>query len=159
MNHDAARRYRLQAAEFASPVGVIVQAYDQIVRALQQAAGALEGGNIEYKTKEVDRALLIASHLQSMLDHEAGPKVAAKLEAFYETMRYQIVKTSAESSGTGLREIAGYFRTLREAWQVVERENPALPAGAAPRRQPAPPAPLPASTDLSAETVPSDWSA
>lgn len=157
MSYDAARNYRLQAAEFASPVGVIVQAYDQIVRALRQAAQALETGNFEYKTREVDRALLIASHLQSMLDHEAGPKVAGKLEVFYETMRYQTVKASADPSGDGLREVAGYFNTLREAWQVVEKENPTLPPNAnrSARRPPA--ASLAAETP--AEKASSNWSA
>jgi flagellar protein FliS len=157
MSYDAARNYRVQAAEFASPVGVIVQAYDQITRALNQAARALESGDIELKTREVDRALMITTHLEDMLDHEAGPEVANKLAVFYETMRYQMVKASAQTSGDSLREVGTYFTTMRETWQTVEREHPTLPAGAAP----APRRSVPSSsvTDFPADRVASNWSA
>ena len=158
MSCDAARNYRLQTAEFASPVGVIVQAYEQTIRALHDAGRAADQGKIEMKTQEVNRALSIVSHLQGMLDHEAGLKVAGKLEVFYETMRYQIVKASAQSSGDGLREVSNYFVTLREAWRVVEREHPMLPEGAAasaPRRS----AQLQPRADCPTEQVPTIWSA
>lgn len=157
MSHDAARNYRLQTAECAGPVGVIVQAYEQIVRALHQAGRAADDGRIELKTQEVNRALAITSHLEAMLDHEAGPKVADKLEVFYETMRYQIVKASAQPAGDGLREVSKYFITLQEAWRAVEREHPVLPGGATPPpRRSAPPQP---STDFPTEPAPSTWNA
>jgi flagellar biosynthetic protein FliS len=155
MSYNAARNYRLQAAEFASPVGVIVQAYEQIIRALQEAARSADSGKIEHKTKEANRAIGIVSHLEAMLDHEAGPKVATKLEVFYETMRYQIVKASAQRTGDGLREVSNYFVPLRDAWRVVESEHPTLPGGAtpAPRRH----TPLP--TDFPADQASSNWNA
>ena len=156
MSCDAARNYRLQTAECAGPVGVIVQAYEQIVRALHQAGRAADEGSIELKTQEVNRALTITSHLQAMLDHEAGPKVADKLELFYETMRYQILKASAQPSGDNLREVSRYFLTLQEAWRVVERDHPVLPAGVAPPRRPAPLQPSP---DFPTEPAPSTWNA
>ncbi len=128
MGYDVARNYRMQAAEFASPVGVIVQAYEQITSALHKGARAADTRQIEEKTQEVNRALLILGHLQAMLDHNAGPKVAEKLETFYETMRYQIVVASAKPSGDALRKVSEYFVPLRDAWRVVEREHPTLPA-------------------------------
>jgi flagellar biosynthetic protein FliS len=127
MSYDAATKYRMDVGEYASPVGVIVQAYDQVVGALRRAAADLEGGHIEHKTQEIDRVLLLVVHLQSMLDHEAGPRVAATLNAFYETMRFEIVKASAQPMGEPLRQVATYFSKLHSAWQVVEREHPALP--------------------------------
>jgi flagellar biosynthetic protein FliS len=133
MSRNPANRYRMDAAEFASPMGLVVQAYDQIIRALREAAAALESGNIELKTNQTNRALLLISHLQSALDHQAGPKVADRLNVFYETMRYQIVKASAQSSGDGLREVAVYFSSLRTAWQTVERETATVPSSGAGR--------------------------
>ena len=155
MSYDVARNYRIQAAEFASPVGVIVQAYEQVIRALQEAARAADSGKFEHKTSEVNRALAIVSHLEAMLDHEAGPKVANKLEVFYETMRYQIVKASAQPTGDGLREVSDYFVPVRDAWQVVEGEHPTLPGGVTPasnRRTLLP-------SDFPADEAPSNWSA
>jgi flagellar secretion chaperone FliS len=155
MSYDVARNYRVQVAEFASPVGVIVQAYEQIIRALQEAARAADSGKFEHKTNEANRAMAIVSHLEAMLDHEAGPKVANKLEVFYETMRYQIVKASAQPNGDGLREVSDYFVPMRDAWQVVEREHPTLPGGVTPasnRRKLLP-------SDFPAEEAPSNWSA
>jgi flagellar biosynthetic protein FliS len=155
MSYDVARNYRLQAAEFASPVGLIVQAYEQIIRALQEAARAADSGKFEHKTSEANRAMAIVSHLEAMLDHEAGPKVANKLETFYETMRYQIVKASAQPTGDGLREVSNYFVPMRDAWRVVESEHPTLPGGATPpptRRTLLP-------SDFPAEQASSNWNA
>ena len=155
MSYDVARNYRIQAAEFASPVGVVVQAYEQIIRALHQAARAADEGKIELKTNEANRALSIVCHLELMLDREAGPEVADKLTVFYETMRYQILKASAQSSGDALREVSNYFVPLRDAWRVVESEHPTLPGGATPAPQPR--ASIP--TDFPADQAPSNWSA
>ncbi len=128
MGYDVARNYRMQAAEFASPLGVIVQAYEQITGALQKSARAADARKIEEKTREVNRALAIIGHLEAMLDHEVGPKVAEKLEVFYRTMSYQIVRASAQGSGDDLRKVSEYFVPLRDAWRVVERENPTFSA-------------------------------
>ena len=136
-------------------MGVIVQAYEQIIRALQEAAGAADSGKYEHKTSETNRALAIVSHLEAMLDHEAGPNVANKLQVFYQTMRYQIVKASAQTSGNALREVSNYFVPLRDAWRVVESEHPTLPGGVTPastRRSLLP-------SDFPADEVPSNWSA
>ncbi len=155
MSYDAARSYRVQAAEFASPVGVIVQAYEQVIRALQEAARAADSGKFEQKTNQTNRAMAIVCHLEAMLDHEVGPKVAGKLEVFYETMRYQIVKASAQPTGDGLREVSNYFVPVRDAWRVVESEHPTLPGGATPaskRRTLLP-------SDFPAEQASSNWNA
>ena len=127
VDYDVARNYRMQDAEFASPVGVIVQAYEQITSALHRSARAADAREIEEKTQQVNRALLILGHLQAMLDHKAGPQIAEKLETFYETMRYQIVTASAKPSGDALRQVSKYFVPLRDAWRVVERQHPTLP--------------------------------
>jgi len=129
MGYDVARNYRMQAAEFASPVGIIVQAYEQVTGALHKGARAADARKIEEKTQEVNRALAIIGHLEAMLDHKAGPKVAEKLEVFYQTMRYQIVKASSKNSGEDLRKVSDYFVPLRDAWLVVERENPTIGHG------------------------------
>lgn len=127
MGYDVARNYRTQAAEFASPLGVIVLAYEEITSALHRSARAADAHKIEEKTQEVNRALAFIGHLEAMLDHEAGPKVAEKLEIFYKTMSYQIVRASAQSSGDDLRKVSEYFVPLRDAWRVVERDHPTLP--------------------------------
>jgi flagellar biosynthetic protein FliS len=132
MSYDVARNYRLQAAEFASPVGVVVQAYEQITRALHNSARAADVQRIEEKTREVNRALSIIGHLQAMLDPKAGPKVAEKLDVFYQTMCVQILQASAKKTGEDLRKVSQYFIPLRDAWRTVERENPTLPAGVPP---------------------------
>lgn len=124
MGYDVARNYRMQAAEFASPLGVIVQAYEQITSALHRSARAADAHKIEEKTSEVNRALSIIGHLEAMLDHEAGAQVAEKLEIFYKTMSYQIIRASAQSSGDDLRKVSEYFVPLRDAWRVVEQDNP-----------------------------------
>jgi flagellar secretion chaperone FliS len=114
------RSYRQQAGEFATPAQIVGQAYDQIIRALHLAARAVERRDIEFKTNELNRVLAIIGHLQSALDFERGPEVAARLDLFYRTMRQEIMRASVKLSATDLRIVAGYFNTLRDAWSVVE---------------------------------------
>ena len=61
MKANPARTYRQLSAQGASPVGVVVQAYDQIVSALGGAIRAMGDRNIEEKTRELNHALALIS--------------------------------------------------------------------------------------------------
>lgn len=77
----------------------------------------------------MNHALLLVSYLHNALDFNAGPKVAQDLENFYNVMRSEILRASGAASPETLREVAGYFMSMREAWQEVERStHDSLPA-------------------------------
>ncbi len=118
---DPARAYRQLAGQGASLVSLVIQSYDQILNALYGAIRAIEARRIEQKTKDLNHALLMVSHLQNALDFKAGPQVAHNLERFYNLARRRIIQASAQNSTSVLQEVAQDFLSMREAWEQVEK--------------------------------------
>jgi flagellar secretion chaperone FliS len=153
---DPGRTYRQLAAQGASPVGLVIQSYDQIVNALYRAARAMEAGNIEKKTDELNHALALLSRLQNALDFKTGPKVARALERFYNLARARMIEASAKNSTLILNQIAEDFLSLREAWRQVEQSVAASGGTPQPPLEPRPPAVDPTTATSRA---PIDWTA
>jgi flagellar secretion chaperone FliS len=135
---DPARAYRQFAGQGASPVSLVIQSYDQILNALYGAIRAIEARRIEQKTKDLNHALLLVSHLQNALDFKAGPQVAQNLERFYNLARRRIIQASVQNSVPILQQVAQDFLSMREAWEQVEKSvasaQTAPPAREAPNR-------------------------
>jgi flagellar biosynthetic protein FliS len=123
MKSNPARTYRQLSAQGASPIGVIIQAYDQIVSALGGAIRAIEDRDIQKKTTELNHALALISHLKGDLDFKAGGKVARVMDHFYALARTQILEGSARLSPEILQQVITQFASQREAWEQVERAN------------------------------------
>jgi len=145
MKMNPARTYRQFAAQGATSLSLVVQAYDQIANSLCAAIRALEAYNIQKKTEDINHALLLISHLQNALDFKRGGEVARNLERFYAVQRSQILLASGQASPEMLREVVQQFMSMREAWQEVEkstvsgakaRPTPPPPYGAASSDQP-----------------------
>lgn len=151
MNTNPAQTYRRLAGQGTTKVGLVVQCYDQIVNSLYAGARAIEARDIEKKTDDLNHALLVVSYLHNALDFDAGPKVARDLEQFYNVMRSEVLRASVAASPETLREVAGYFMSMREAWQEVEQATrdsfPTLTSQPSP---PSPPPPVEPSADSGA---------
>ena len=119
------RAYREFAAQGVSPVGLVIQSYDQIVGALYAAGRAIESREIQKKTDELNRAIALVCHLQNALDFDAGAEIAGTLRNFYNLARTRILDASAKNSSQGLAEVAADFLTVSEAW--LEVEHPVTP--------------------------------
>jgi flagellar biosynthetic protein FliS len=100
-----------------------MQAYDQIVSALGGAIRAIRDRDIEKKTKELNHALALISHLQRDLDFKAGGEVARVMDRFYTVARTQILEASVRLSPEILQQTITQFASQREAWEQVERAN------------------------------------
>jgi flagellar biosynthetic protein FliS len=100
-----------------------MQAYDQIVSAIGSAIRAIGDRDIEKKTKELNHALALISHLQGDLDFKAGGEVARVMDNFYIVARTQILQASAQLSPEILQQVITQFASQREAWEQVERAN------------------------------------
>jgi len=114
---DPARAYRQFAGQGASLVNLVIQSYDQILNALYGAIRDIESHRIEQKTKDLNHAMLLVSHLQNALDFKAGPQVARNLERFYNLARKRIIQASAQNSTPILQQVAQDFISMREAWE------------------------------------------
>jgi len=142
--------YREATVQGASPVGLVVRLYEQIIEDLRQAVIAIEQNAIERRTKCINHAILVIGHLQSPLDFDQGGKVAKDLEHFYNVLRQNLVQVQFFPSKAGIRQLITDVLAVREAWIEVERaENPSVTAPA--RVVPSSPA------DLESEPVRVDW--
>jgi flagellar biosynthetic protein FliS len=96
--------YREAMVRGASPVGLVVQLYGQIVEDLRQAAKAFEQKDIRDRTKYINHAIVVIGHLQSSLDFGNGSKVGKDLDHFYNVMRQNLVQVQFYPSHRGFAQ-------------------------------------------------------
>ena len=132
---DARLSYREAAVEGASPVGLVVLLYGQMV---------------EDRTSSINHALLAVGHRQNQLNLQSGGQVARNLERFYNLLRSKLLEAQVWVSKEILHERISFLLDLRDALTVVEREQEARSTPQMPSAQPQQP-------DL--KVSPNGWSA
>jgi flagellar secretion chaperone FliS len=116
-----ARTYREETVRGASPVGLVVILYQEVLRSILKAQQALQQGQIEQRTLELSHAVDVIGHLQSILDFKKGGDVALKLSRFYDVARAKILEANILSSKEILDWLSREFSEHIEAWQTVDR--------------------------------------
>ena len=134
-NNHPASAYQQLAARGASPVGLVISLYDTILRDFRRAQAAIASGNVEQRVFELNHALTVIAHLQSVLNHERGGEAAKKLERFYEVTRPLILDASVRPAPGSLEKLIDMYTSLRQAWQEIE------PQSQSPASQPSSPQP------------------
>ncbi len=115
----------------ASPVGLVMWLYEQIIEDLRQASIAIEQNDIERRTKRINHAILVIGHLQSSLEFVNGGKVARDLNHFYDMLRQNLVQAQFYPSKRGITQQITDLLAVREAWMEVERAEKSLVTAAA----------------------------
>ena len=118
---DPVRSYREAAVRGASPIGLIVILYDEIVRSIRKASDALDRGDIEARGKTLTHAVEVIGYLQSILDFEKGGQAARNLANFYNFIRMKLLEAHIKPSREGLDMMAAEFSRLASAWRQVEQ--------------------------------------
>ncbi len=122
MIKDPARAYRESAVRGASPVGLIVILYEEIIRSIRRAQRAHAAGRIEERVHSMTHALRVVGHLQGVLDFEKGGPLAHELFAFYNLARNKLVEANAQADPALMHSLATEFENMKQAWQRVDRE-------------------------------------
>src|SRR5258707_752740 len=160
-NSSPASTYQQLAARGASPVGLVVPLYDTILRDFRRAQAALVAGNVEQRVFELNHALTVIAHLQSVLNHERGGEAAKTFDRFYEIARAMILDASVRCSRESLQKLIATFTSVRQAWHQIEPQS----ATAQPFLSSSNPAPIaevfPPTPKLEPQATPrtSNWSA
>ena len=141
--------YRETAVQGASPVQLVALLYEQALEDLRRARAAMDRGDIETRTREINHAILVIGHLQTSLDKEQGGQVAVNLERFYDQLRAGLVSAQFNQSASTLEQQIAHLMQVHEAWCEVERAS-ASPASA---REPVQP------QEERATGAAADWSA
>ena len=118
---NARSSYVENAVRGASPVGLIVVLYDQIVEDLRRAVTAMERRQIDGRTNAINHALLIIGQLQGRLNHEAGGQVAANLDRFYDVIRQNLIQAQVQQSKPLLLDLIAALLEVRSAWHEADR--------------------------------------
>jgi len=124
--------YREAAVVGASPVGLVVLLYEQVIEDLRRALTAQKNGAIEARTREINHAILVLGHLEATLNQEQGGRVAENLQHFYRQLRAGLTEAQAQQSASLLEKQISLLMQVRDGWLEVERQlrPTAAPTGA-----------------------------
>ncbi len=126
---NAAQQYRQTQVMTANQVQLIVLLYDAAIQSLELAREAILTNNYQDKARFLDRSLAILGELSSVLDFERGGEIAKSLHCLYDFMIQQCMQANLRHNGGHLDGPIRCLTTLREAWQVVARQEVAAPVG------------------------------
>ena len=120
--NDPARMYREAAVRYASPVGLVVILYEEVIRSLRRGHQAFQQNLVEQRCLSLTHAIQVIGHLQGVLDFEKGVEVAQNLSNFYNVARKVILECNNTGNGDRLISLAADFSGLAQAWQQVDRD-------------------------------------
>jgi flagellar secretion chaperone FliS len=120
---DVRLSYREEAVQGATPLGLVVLLFEQMIEDVRKALGALHTGQIEARAQAVNHAVLVLGQLQSTLDFERGGEVARALDLFYNQIRSGLCAAHAEQSAKQLQDQMEHLMLIREAWAAAEQRT------------------------------------
>jgi len=113
--------YLQAAAQGASPIGQVILLYDTILRDFARARGALEAGDIAGRVNQLNHALTVIGHLESVLDYQRGGEAARAFERFYSVTRALIVEANGKATRESLEQLARLYGQVRQAWYQADQ--------------------------------------
>jgi len=123
MQMDTATLYRQNAVRGATPVGLVVILYEEVLRSLQQALNAIEGGQVEQRSLALTHVLGVIGYLQAVLDFEKGQDVARKFSAVYNAARERVLQANIDPDAAAVQQLIAEFSALAETWREVDRQE------------------------------------
>lgn len=125
----AAHVYQQTQVMTANQVQLIVLLYDSAIQSLELAREAILTNNYKDKARFLDRSMAIVGELDSVLDFERGGEIARSLHRLYDYVVQQCIQANLRHNGKHLDGPIRCLTTLREAWQVVARQETVTHAG------------------------------
>lgn len=116
--------YQQSSARGASPVGLVLALYDTILRDFRRSLDAIDRGDVEARTFELNHALTVIAHLKSVLDFERGADAAKRFKNFYEITRAMILSVNVDAKRETLQKLIEMYSSMRQAWQQAESQLP-----------------------------------
>ena len=98
----------------------IIMLYDGVVRLVQQAKEAIQGGRIEERYHLLIKASEILYGMQACLDFEQGGDVARVLYSYYANIDSKIFTLHRTNSIQECDAIIADLKQMRDAWQEID---------------------------------------
>ena len=114
-----AQAYYQTHVQSRSPLELVVMLYDGALRFCEQAADAMDKGDMATKAMALSRAFAILAELQNTLNVRDGGDVARQHDALYLHMNDRLVDANIQRSSAPIREVIQLLAPLRDAWSQV----------------------------------------
>ena len=114
-----AEAYYQTHVQSRSPLELVVMLYDGALRFCDQAATAMDAGDMPTKAVAMSRAFAILAELQNTLNVKDGGDVAHQLDALYSHMHDRLVDANVQRSSAPIRDVMRLLTPLRDAWAQV----------------------------------------
>jgi flagellar secretion chaperone FliS len=106
-----AEAYYQTHVQSRSPLELVVMLYDGALRFCDQAATAMDAGDMTTKAVAMSRAFAILAELQNTL--------ARQLDALYAHMHDRLIDANIQRSSAPIRDVMRLLTPLRDAWSQV----------------------------------------
>jgi flagellar protein FliS len=126
-----ATRYRETEVLTATPGQLVVLLYDHLLVSLRRARVAMEAGEADVKSDNLEKGRNVLTELLVTLDREKGGEVAANLGALYSFLLGELVQVGVRSDVARLDRVTHMIGELRDAFAQVSTSSAALAAQSA----------------------------
>lgn len=107
----------------ASPLQLVLLAYDGAITAITEARQHLAANRILERSKAVTKAQLIVMELQRSLDYEKGGDVALQLGRLYDYIARQLIEGNFRQQDAPLAEAQKLLETLDDSWKQLATQE------------------------------------
>ena len=114
-----AEAYYQTHVQSRSPLELVVMLYDGALRFCDQAATAMDAGDMATKGVAMSKAFAILAELQNTLNVKDGGDVARQLDALYAHINDRLVDANIQRSSEPIRDVIRLLTPLRDAWSQV----------------------------------------
>lgn len=122
MSFASVSTYRKIQVTTASPVQLVIQLFEGLVRFTEQGIQAIERRDLEQAHTALVRAQAIVTQLRGSLNRDVGA-LGDPMDALYDYFFRQLVLANVQKDASPAREILGYVRELLAVWREVARHH------------------------------------
>ena len=129
--NNAYKKYKQASVTSASREKLLLMLYEAAIRFTKKAQAAMEANDIAERGINIGRAFDIVIELNSTLNHEVAPELAANLEQLYMFITEQYTKANAHGDKEALANALKILEVLHKGWEeAVEKLKKEGKAGA-----------------------------
>ncbi|MBV8679162.1 MAG: flagellar export chaperone FliS [Aquitalea sp.] len=107
----------------ASPVGLVVLLYEGAIKAINQAAYAIDAQRYDEKARLVSKSIDIIDGLRESLDLQQRNDAVTNLNDLYIYMKQRLSIANLKNDPEILAEVRRLLETILPAWQELNRSS------------------------------------
>jgi len=100
-----------------NPLEMVVALYEGANEAVCSAKRCLAAGDIQGRTKAINKAFAILTELLASLDHERGGEISTNLRRLYSYMQCKLLDSHTQQIKEPLDEVEKLLETMLEGWR------------------------------------------